>query len=204
MAKKRLNFAPKTKWGKALQEWHGRLADNRGDRAALKKCKSLTQVVFVPAFHGLYHDITTIGRAAAEAKVIKWPWASLEGRIRDRLPIIAALTALVNPPEGSDSKTGAERQLISFPRQMGTVRSSGGGPVVSDLRFRRLLKCRTPEELYPALRRVVRLLKNQVDIMSLAQSIFYWDEDMRKKWAYAYYETEFHATEENTMQGSAS
>jgi len=70
--------------------------------------------------------------------------------------------------------------------------------MVSDLRFRRLLKCRTPDELYPALRRVVGLLKNhnlRADVMSLAQSVFYWGENMRKEWAYEYYATESQQTE---------
>jgi CRISPR system Cascade subunit CasB len=196
--KRVIKFAPETKWGKALQKWHTGLADNRGDRAALKQCKSPTQVVFVPAFHELYQAITTIGRATVEAKAITWPWPKLERHIRERLPIIASLTALVDPSENPDSGTETGERRVSLPRQMGTVRSSGGGPMVSDLRFRRLLKCRTPDELYPALRRVVGLLKNhnlRADVMSLAQSVFYWGENMRKEWAYEYYATESQQTE---------
>ncbi|AFM27183.1 type I-E CRISPR-associated protein Cse2/CasB [Desulfomonile tiedjei] len=200
MAEKRfINFTRKTEWGEALQKWHRRLADNRGDRAALKKCKSLTQVVFVPAYHELYQEITTVGRAAAKAKAITWSWARLEGRVRDRLPIIASLTALIESPKESDRKNDPEDKVVSLPSQMGAIRSSGGGPLVSDLRFRRLLKCRTPEELYPMLRRVIGLLNNQTDIMSLAQSMFYWDEEMRKEWAYDYY-----TTEEIAKEGSES
>lgn len=195
MAEKQdIKFALGKKWGDALQEWHRGLGDNRGDRAALKKCRSLTEVVFVPSYHQLYQDITDVGREAVEAKVIKWPWASLEGRIRERLPMIASLTALVNP-ESLESGTEASEQSLRLPCQMGTVRVSGGGPVVSDLRFRRLLKCRTPEELYPALRRVIGLLDNKADIMSLAQSVFYWSEDMRKEWAYDYYASDSQQTE---------
>lgn len=201
MAKKRfMNFTKKTKWRDALQNWHSRLADNRGDRAALRKCTSLTQVVFVPAYHDLYQDISTIGRAAAEAGGTKGMGTRLESRIRERLPIIASLCAMVDPREKYDGGIEAGKPPISLPRQMGTMRSSGGGPVVSDLRFRRLIKCRTPEELHPALRRVVGLLESQklrADIMSLAQSVFYWDEDIRKQWAYDYYTAESQHTNES-------
>lgn len=190
-----IRFTLKTEWGEALQEWYGRLAENRGDRAALRKCKSPIQVVFIPAYHELYRDITTVGKAATEAKTVSWEWNALERRIRERLPMIASLTALVNAPENSDSRNETGRRLMTLPSQMGTTRSSGGGPVVSDLRFRRLLKCQTPEDLYPALRRVIGLLDNKTDIMSLAQSIFYWSENMRKEWAYAYYATESSETE---------
>lgn len=196
MSEKRdIKFAPDTKWGAVLAEWHGALKENRGDRAALRKCKSLPQVVFVPAYHELYQDIAAIGRAATEAKAITWTWETLEERILERLPMIAALSASLIPPENPDGLKKAERDSVSLPRQMGTTRSSGGGPWVSDLRFRRLLKCHTPEDLYPSLRRVIGLLRNHADIMSLANSVFYWDEEMRKRWAYDYYATASHDTE---------
>jgi len=202
--KRDIKFASGTEWGEALRKWHSRLADNRGDRAALKKCKSPVQVVFIPAFHEIYQEITTIGRAAIEEKAIKWSWGKLEKRIRDRLPIIASLTALVKPPEEPNKGGEAKRKPVTLPSQMGTARSSGGGPVVSDLRFRRLLKCRTPEELYPALRRIIGLLESQADIMILAQDIFDWNEEVRKRWAYEYYAAEYYATEETKQEGSES
>ena len=36
--------------------------------------------------------------------------------------------------------------------------------------------------------RLVRLLGGSVDIVSLANGIYWWNERTKKEWAYAYYE----------------
>ncbi|MFH1113945.1 MAG: type I-E CRISPR-associated protein Cse2/CasB [Pseudomonadota bacterium] len=196
--KKRIRFHPRSEPGKALKKWHGSLENNRGDRAALRKCASPVDVVFVPAYHALFQDMAEVGKAAVETGEISWTWPGLERRLRERLPAIAGLVALVKAdeprtkeeesaanPEEAEAETATTRR--NFPKQMGSERTSGGGAVVSGLRFRRLLKCQTPEELYPMLRRTIRLLNNRADLYSLANDVLYWDEDVRKQWAYDYY-----------------
>lgn len=196
--KRKIRFHPGSDWGKVLGKWHVSLGDNRGDRAALRKCASPVDVVFVPAYHTLYQDIAGIGKAAVETGKTTWTWPGLERRLRERLPVIAGLVALVNTEErrakedepvagpGEDRADEAVTRT-NLPKQMGTERPSGGGAVVSGLRFRRLLKCQTPEELYPMLRRVIRLLNNRADLYSLASDILYWGEEVRKQWAYDYW-----------------
>ena len=68
--------------------------------------------------------------------------------------------------------------------QMATGR--GGDPAVSQMRFRRLLQ-RSQEEFYPAMIRVIRLLRGEANIHSLAEATYFWGDDMRKRWAYDYY-----------------
>jgi len=36
--------------------------------------------------------------------------------------------------------------------------------------------------------RVIRLLRGEVNIYSLAESTYFWGDDVRKRWAYEYYE----------------
>jgi CRISPR system Cascade subunit CasB len=180
-------FTPKSEWGKDLRKWHGRLEENRGDRAALRKCASITDVVFVAAYHSLFQDISLHCKAAVDAGKIRWRWFNLEYRLAERLPIIAGLAAVIETDRGVSEETSSSRRSLAG--QMGTERSSGGGPRVSDLRFRRLLKCQTPEDLYHALRRVIRLLDNKADLLRLANDVFRWNDEVRKRWAYDYYAT---------------
>ncbi len=75
-------------------------------------------------------------------------------------------------------------QMASPPLKWGREKRA----CVSDLRFRQLLKIDDPDKLYPAMIRVVRLLGGSVDIVSLANGIYWWNKHTKKKWAYAYYE----------------
>ncbi len=197
---KKIRFYPGSDAGRILRKWHASLSDNRGDRAALRKCATPANVVFVPAYHALFHDIADLRKAADQAGETTGGWQSPERLLLDRLPVIAGLVALVDADERRASKeesatnSGETRDdqpmtKRNLPKQMGTERSSGGGPVVSDLRFRRLLKCQTPEDLYPMLRKVIRLLSNRADVYSLANDVLYWGEEVRKQWAYDYYAT---------------
>ncbi len=197
--KKGIRFHPRSGPGKELKKWHASLENNRGDRAALRKCASPADVVFVPAYHALFQDMAEVGKAAVETGETSWTWPGLEHRLRERLPAIAGLIALVKDeeprtkeeesaasPEEDDTEKAITRR--NLPQQMGSERTSGAGPVVSGLRFRRLLKCQTLEELYPMLRRTLPLLNNRADLYSLANDVLYWSEDVRKQWAYDYYE----------------
>lgn len=77
----------------------------------------------------------------------------------------------------------------SMAQQMATAKSSGAGARVSGLRFRRLLAVSDRNELYPLLLRVVRLLDGHVNLVSLANAAFWWNERTRQEWAYDYYAT---------------
>lgn len=159
--------------GKALRDWWVGLENNKGDRAALRRSGTITEVIFIPAFHDLCVALQRCGDFGPKP---------------ERLPAVAGLLAQVK----SDPKTARGGDRPSLPVQMASDRKSGAGPHVSDLRFRRLLQCRTVEELFPSLRRVIRLLDNRVDIYSLAESVYFWDayfwgDRIRKEWAYDYY-----------------
>lgn len=73
-----------------------------------------------------------------------------------------------------------------LPKHMATAKS-GGGPRVSELRFRRLLQCQSGDELFTDLRRLLDLLDNKTNLASLADAAYWWSDRIRKHWAYAYY-----------------
>lgn len=144
----------------ALRQWWQELDDARGDRAALRRCASLTEVMFVPAYHRLYAALAPHRRS-------------------DRLGVaaIAGLASLVRQ----------DRQDLSLSQQMAKPKAGGSTARVSGLRFRRLLKHQSREELYPALARVVRSLDGDVNLLDLAESIYWWNDRTRQRWAFDYY-----------------
>lgn len=156
-----LEFKPDNPAGQQLILWHRALADNRGDRAALRRCGVLVEVAFVPAFHTLVRTL----RTTAGPDVIP-----------DRLLAVAGLAAIIKQPISH-----------SMPIQMATPRAGSNSPLVSELRFRRLLQCQTQEDLFTALRRALHLLDDQANLYDLANSVYGWNEPTRKRWAYEYY-----------------
>ncbi|MES9856065.1 MAG: type I-E CRISPR-associated protein Cse2/CasB [Sedimenticola sp.] len=63
---------------------------------------------------------------------------------------------------------------------------AGSPPIVSELRFRRLLQ-RDPNDLYGAMIRILRMLDHKANLQDLISSIFYWGDNVRKAWAFDYF-----------------
>lgn len=66
-------------------------------------------------------------------------------------------------------------------RQMG-----GSDPDVSELRFRRLLQCQ-PNDLFPRMIRILRMLDGKANLTDLITSVFHWNDRVRKRWALEYF-----------------
>ena len=145
-----------------LLEWWQGQDKNRGERAALRRCRSLTEVVFVPSFHGLLRELSQCSSVNAEG-----------------LALVAGLVSHVK----------SNSPGLGIAEQMAKPRKLGGSAALSGLRFRRLLKVQTREDLYAALVRVVALLGGTVNLMSLAKSAYEWNDWTRKQWAFDYYST---------------
>lgn len=144
---------------KALAAWWLALNENRGDRAELRRCSTLAEVAFTPAYHRLRLDLIKFGAVNA-----------------DSLAMVAGLAARVK--SNLVGNTLAE--------QMATGKSDGSARV-SGLRFRRLLKVKERENLFTAMGRVIALLGGAVNLQSLADSVYYWNDRTRKQWAFEYY-----------------
>ena len=153
-----IDFSMQSRVGRELEEWWHTLQDDRGARAELRRCKSVDEVVMTATFQRLCYRL----RPAFE-KQPNW---------EDRL---AAITGLLSHIETMAPEVGLARQM-----------SDGNPPVVSELRFRRLLQ-RDRVELYTTMIRVLRMLKGKADIHDLARSVFYWGDKVKKDWAYAYF-----------------
>ncbi|MEX2165362.1 MAG: type I-E CRISPR-associated protein Cse2/CasB [Sulfuricaulis sp.] len=153
-----------------LRSWWQNLESDKGERAALRRAASLTEVMLSPAFHRLLRELRQAGYGISDYRYPK-------------LAAIAGLAARIKGDGGGSLATC-----------MGTPKSAGGKAVVSELRVRRLLACDDIEELYTLLRRALALLDNQANIADLAGTIWNWvpmDEkrpnDPRRQLAYDYY-----------------
>lgn len=155
-----VNFNSESEFGQALTDWWSQLEGDRGARAELRRCDSATKVVMTPTFH-------------RQLRVWQKFFAG-EKAHEERLAQIIGLLAHVK----------GDRPDASFAVQMATAK--GGEPAVSELRFRRLLQ-RPREEFYQAMIRTLRLLRGEANIHSLAESIYYWGDEVRKRWAYDYF-----------------
>jgi CRISPR system Cascade subunit CasB len=153
-----------------LRAWRKNLEDDKGERAAMRRAASTTEVVLSPAFHRLLNELRRAGFGISES----------------RYPKLAAIAGLAARIKGEED----ERLATS----MGTPRSNGGKASVSELRMRRLLACNDIEELYMLLRRALALLDNHANLADLAATVWNWvpmDEkrpnDPRRQMAYDYY-----------------
>jgi CRISPR system Cascade subunit CasB len=145
------------------REWWKNIRENRGQRAHLRRARTLEEVVFLPAFHDLRRQLTN---------------SDPEWNHTERLALVAAVLAHVdhNEPQASTAA------------QMALVKKGGSGPVISDLRFRRLLKLKTREQLLGPMIRLIVQLNRRANVPDLAESLYWWNERTRKRWALDYFE----------------
>ncbi len=153
-------FKPGSESAVILHAWWKSLEDQKGERAALRRAPSPAEVVFFPAYHRLFAQVRPINR---------------EG-----LATVAGLASHLKEDTGSSK---------SLPQQMATRKTGSDNAIVSGLRFRRLLAISDRDVLYPMMIRIIRLLGKKANLLSLAESVYWWNESTWKNWAYDYYAT---------------
>lgn len=157
-------FKKEHKEGEILARWWDGLQQDSGGRARLRRCKSPEEVMLEPAFHRLLNQLKPLLEVQSD---------SAQDNAYTRLAAVAGLLAHVT---ANDSKALAER----------IAESRGNRPTYSSLRFRRLLK--NPfEDLYPPMIRVIQQLDKRASLFDLANSVFFWGDTIRKRWALAYF-----------------
>jgi CRISPR system Cascade subunit CasB len=154
--------APADEPRSTVWRWWKSLDEDRAGRAELRRCGSVGEVAFTGAYH----------------RLLRWLGSRLGDGDARRVAAVAAVLAHVDrePEDGA-----------SVARRMGT-HTGAGGPLVSDARFRHLLRSEDPEELMRELIRVVRQLGRSASIDALFRDLMRWDEGTRMRWARDYYE----------------
>ncbi|MFZ6725673.1 type I-E CRISPR-associated protein Cse2/CasB [Undibacterium sp. MH2W] len=160
----KISFSPESHLGQTLHQWWVDLKDDRASRAMLRRCSTLDEVSLSPAYGRFYRFMLAH----------RWPAESTSTQ-KDKLAAIASLLAHVIT---DDQDAVAVRMSVL----------AGDKPLVSELRFRGLLKIddMDVDDLFVSLRRTLPLIKNQVNVYQLAHDIYWWDDITKKRWAYDY------------------
>ena len=145
--------------GDALSTWWDQLQDRNGDRAELRRAQTVADVVLLPVFQ------RTCVRFSPYFKHER------DGSWQLRLAAILGLLAHVRH---------------SNPEQSLAIQMAGNPPVVSELRFRRLIQ-RNRADLYVSMIRILRMLGNKANLYDLADSVYYWGDDVKRRWAFDYF-----------------
>lgn len=154
--------------------------------------------------------MTDRGYGDDAAKAARW-WHEVTSRGSSRAAL-AHLRRAVTPLEAMAEPEGL-RLIVQFPREkqdraamlagiLSHVRENATTPVaqaigraslddesalMSEGRFRRLLRV-DDRDLMDAMRRLVKLSRGQVHVLSLSWSVLRWDDDeTRKRWLFDYY-----------------
>src|SRR5690554_908632 len=123
----------------SLMAWWHSLDDHRGERARLRRAAKPDDALLTDAFFHFLHRLPE-------------SWAQA-----DKLYASASVATLLSHVR-SDDKSGFAEAL-----------ASGDKPAMSELRFRQLLKSRSPEEFFRRTLRAIRLLDGKVNVISLTQ-----------------------------------
>jgi CRISPR system Cascade subunit CasB len=98
--------------------------------------------------------------------------ARVLAHVRDHDPVQRPMRAAgwkVFPEQGSGSEAGGER------------------PLLSEVRFRRLLSAGRGEEQVSAFTRLIAQLGGIVHVPALAEAFWYWNDRTKRQWAFEYY-----------------
>lgn len=154
-----------------LKRWHATLDDQRGLRAQLRRVDRPEDVLLTEAFFSFLQYVPHAWRAEQQ----------LMGSA-----LVAAVLAWVKEDKPTES----------FASQL---KGHDERPLMSEMRFKQLLKSRTPEEFYRRLLRAIRLLDGKVNLLSLTADILQWYREfylgpernpvnrLAVKWARDYY-----------------
>jgi len=159
----KVNWNEGSHYGKVLHQWWKGLEKDHATRAILRRCSTLDDVILSSAYQRFYRYMLTCN----------WP-EDASSYQNDKLAAIAGLLAHIN---SEDTKL--------LPVLMSEL--NGDKPMVSELRFRDLLKIESTDDLFQSLRRVLPLINKKANPYNLANDIFFWGDQVKKKWAYTYH-----------------
>ncbi|MGV8892498.1 MAG: type I-E CRISPR-associated protein Cse2/CasB [Burkholderiaceae bacterium] len=164
----KISWSAESHLGKVLHQWWQGLEQDRASRAMLRRCATLDEVALCPAYQRFYRYLLAARAWQADAA----PWQN------DKLAAIAGLLAHVKTED-----------IQKLPASMWD--SKGDKLLVSELRFRDLLKIQDTDDLFISLRRILPLLDYKVNISGLAHDVYNWGNpnpkfNIPKQWAYSY------------------
>lgn len=158
---------------RAREWWRITIYDTEGNRAAraqLRRCTTVVDALCIPAAIGLARRLGRIPGIAAP----QWKQNAFE-----RVLALAIVLSHVR----HDNGIGLLRALGwgRFPDEGKAVDAAQARPILSELRFKRLLQCESDDDLIRTFTRLVSLAGNEADVAELARVFLHWDDDRTKR-----------------------
>jgi CRISPR system Cascade subunit CasB len=161
----KISWSAESHMGNILHKWWLGLEEDRASRAVLRRCATLDAVTLSNAYQRFYRYMQACNA---------WP-ADTENWQKDKLAAIAGLLAHVK----TETKNTENLAITMYDKNNEKL-------LVSELRFRDLLKVETNDDLFVSLRRALPLIGDKANIYQLANDIYFWGDNTKKKWAYSY------------------
>jgi len=150
--------------------WSSRIDADTGlarkTRAQLRRASRLSEVLVIEATHDLFARLRSVNENLDLSSE----------RLPHRLALIATVVAGMDT-HGKDS----------LPSRFG--QSNGDRPVLSPLRFQRILSATDDWVLASRLRRASLQVKRNANIAQLGRDLFYWGESVQNRWCFEYFKT---------------
>lgn len=143
----------------AIKSWWEDLQDNKGGCAELRRCARLEDVFACRPFYDLR------SRLSSHANINN-----------DRL---AATVLCLSRVKQNCSESFAER--------MGTLRN--GTPLVSEARFRELIRSRDKASLTKSISSILSVLRFEANVVDLAENVYWWGPKAVRATSIKYYES---------------
>jgi CRISPR system Cascade subunit CasB len=164
------------RWDQVARRWWATIqgeqdvASHRGrDRAALARLRRAgtpVEALEEPAVFDLY-------------KKLGFSRSDIDRRL-PRVAVVAAVLAHIKG-DAAPAETG-------FRRRFAETLGQGERPLMSELRFKRLLSATDDRDLMTSFRRAVALAGGKnIDVGDLAASLLDWSDRRRMRWAFDYY-----------------
>jgi CRISPR type I-E-associated protein CasB/Cse2 len=158
---------------RARDWWRTSVSDAEGDRgvrAELRRAHSPLDAVSIPAALALARRLGRIPEPGAQ------PWKQ---RGFERALGLAVVLSFVR----TDTPMPLLRSLgwAQFPYDKRESDVTDGRPILSELRFKRLLQTDGEDELIAAFSRLIKLARGETDVANLARIFLRWDEDRTKR-----------------------
>lgn len=161
-------------------QWYTELQENSGARARLRRCRSTIEALGEPAAVGLARRLGVLGeRSRHDDHAV--------GAALDVARVLAHVT----------EHAGQQRVMQAagwkqFPGDKKESDSAEMRPLLSEVRFRRLLTTPPGEPLVVAFIRLIRLLKGEANVTQLSNDFRNWRHPergpaVRQQWAFDYY-----------------
>lgn len=163
--------------GELCKEWWAEYCDPKAVdpavRARLRRCRSAAEALAIAPAIGLARRL---GGDRVERDALD--------RRFERALGLARLLAHVS----SDASEPVMR-IAGYPRFPGERESGDDGnrPLLSEVRFKRLLLAPPSEELLTTLIRLLAQVDGRANIARLAQDVWWWNDRTRERWAFEYY-----------------